>query len=617
MTDIRVPKKVVNAPYWELGEHFLRFDEEQSLTPGQIEQLIDSMRVETIDSFGPDKPLYVAHRNQAQIYPDNSLGALRGSAANPYVGALEVDVRKLSDGALINMHDATVDRLCTTTGSVEAMTLAQYRALIMDPQTWHRSDVPYGARLVTFDDVLKEFGNKRILFPEVKTSGTGQDVVDALIAAGISKKMVVVSSFNLPDLLPALAAGFQVRLAVASGTSQIPAAQSAGVQWVGLGDNPSSDDDMNAWLAAGFKLAPYTINRRHRRKHLNSLGVWAFYTDDAEHIAREETSIRLKDPFKSGTWAPGMLAAGEELGVTERGKFLPDGSWGWDQVDTDISPFPRRYVLQGWAGKLSASTVTVYARLSLTELSAEARWGSFFIGDDAFEDREFRNDGTDDANGYLFAWEATGRIWISRQDNGVSTNLGNLPTPDRIPQAKESEFLVRARITPTTVAVAFMNPDGGGVLREMVYSDNTYRGGYLHLGRRNAAVKFRNVEIFYDNTSLPSFDNAYPEVTTGDHYRCARHADGAMELWIESGPLTTTQASGNIYRSDLDFVDFPYRFSGKVFATAGFRYEGGTAAWGDLSSGPTDNAAGVYVRLFCPVSTGQGRVMVHAKGRWK
>ncbi|MBN2798932.1 MAG: glycerophosphodiester phosphodiesterase family protein [Deltaproteobacteria bacterium] len=78
-------------------------------------------------------PLAVAHRGAGLAGPENTLEALRLAAAMGVLG-VEVDVRTAADGALVLLHDSTVDR--TTDGEEEAgdLTLAQLKALTVDGQ---------------------------------------------------------------------------------------------------------------------------------------------------------------------------------------------------------------------------------------------------------------------------------------------------------------------------------------------------------------------------------------------------------------------------------------------------------------------------------------------------
>ncbi len=77
---------------------------------------------------GPARPLVIAHRGGAGLWPENTLYAFEHAKALG-VDCLELDVRSTSDGVLVVMHDATVERTTDGTGRVADMTLAELKGL--------------------------------------------------------------------------------------------------------------------------------------------------------------------------------------------------------------------------------------------------------------------------------------------------------------------------------------------------------------------------------------------------------------------------------------------------------------------------------------------------------
>jgi glycerophosphoryl diester phosphodiesterase len=75
------------------------------------------------------RPLVIAHRGAAGIYPENTLFAFRRALADCDVDAFEFDVRATADGHAVVLHDATVDRTTDGRGDVADMTLEQVRRL--------------------------------------------------------------------------------------------------------------------------------------------------------------------------------------------------------------------------------------------------------------------------------------------------------------------------------------------------------------------------------------------------------------------------------------------------------------------------------------------------------
>ena len=69
-----------------------------------------------------------AHRGDKDCFPENTMAAFR-SAIEKKVDMIETDVHMTADGALVLMHDHTVDRTTGSTGLIKEKTLAEMRAL--------------------------------------------------------------------------------------------------------------------------------------------------------------------------------------------------------------------------------------------------------------------------------------------------------------------------------------------------------------------------------------------------------------------------------------------------------------------------------------------------------
>lgn len=88
---------------------------------------------------------FVAHRGGiVPGYPENTLAAFR-EAIRHGAEVIEIDLRGTSDGAIVIMHDETVDRTTNGKGAVTSHTLAELKAL----------DAGAGQRIPTYEDVLQ------------------------------------------------------------------------------------------------------------------------------------------------------------------------------------------------------------------------------------------------------------------------------------------------------------------------------------------------------------------------------------------------------------------------------------------------------------------------------
>lgn len=75
------------------------------------------------------KPLIVAHRGGAALAAENTVAAFKAAAAAG-ADAIETDVRRTRDGALVCLHDADLQRLCGDPRAVADLDLATVRSLL-------------------------------------------------------------------------------------------------------------------------------------------------------------------------------------------------------------------------------------------------------------------------------------------------------------------------------------------------------------------------------------------------------------------------------------------------------------------------------------------------------
>jgi glycerophosphoryl diester phosphodiesterase len=136
-----------------------------------------------------------AHRGQPdQTAAENAMSSFTASLAAG-VPFLEVDVATTSDGALVLMHDDTLDRTTTGTGPTTSRTLADVEALRLKRPDGRVLD----ERVPLFRNVL-EWGRKAGAYFEVDVKRTTrfEDVVNAVKAAGMENRALIVT-YNLAD----------------------------------------------------------------------------------------------------------------------------------------------------------------------------------------------------------------------------------------------------------------------------------------------------------------------------------------------------------------------------------------------------------------------------------
>ena len=113
-----------------------------------------------------------AHRMGNPFAPENSLAALRSSIL---LGAdiVETDVRLTSDGEVVLIHDAEVDRTLSGSGNVEDFTLAELQEMTVDLELTDPEGDFACERIVTLDEVMALAEGRIVVEFETKRTEAG------------------------------------------------------------------------------------------------------------------------------------------------------------------------------------------------------------------------------------------------------------------------------------------------------------------------------------------------------------------------------------------------------------------------------------------------------------
>ena len=154
---------------------------------------------------GENKPLVFAHQGAENLWPSNTLFAFQ-HAAELGADVLDMDMHMTKDGALVLMHDQTVDRTTDATGAIRDLTLeeiqrldAGYRFSPDEGKTY-----PYrgqGLTVPTLEELFKTFPDKRfgIEIKQTEPVATAQRFC-ALIRQYSMQDKVLVSSFRQQNM---------------------------------------------------------------------------------------------------------------------------------------------------------------------------------------------------------------------------------------------------------------------------------------------------------------------------------------------------------------------------------------------------------------------------------
>lgn len=134
----------------------------------------------------PERVLVAAHRGDHLSYPENSIPAFQG-AIEAGAAILELDVRQSKDGALVVVHDRTVDRTTDGSGKVEALTLAQLQNL----RLLHNGQ-PTENRIPTLREALESVKDKILVDIDFKagTPEAAKAAYEVIEALGMEKQVL-------------------------------------------------------------------------------------------------------------------------------------------------------------------------------------------------------------------------------------------------------------------------------------------------------------------------------------------------------------------------------------------------------------------------------------------
>jgi glycerophosphoryl diester phosphodiesterase len=248
------------------------------------------------------RTLVMAHRGGAGLWPENTAHAFRQALALG-VDVLEMDVHGTIDGALVVIHDATVDRTTNGAGAIRELTLAELKKLDAGYR-WTKDGgrtFPFrgkGITVPTLREVLDEFPSARL---NIDIKGTQPSLVKSFCrslgesgATTGAPSRVTVASFSSRTLeefrqecpqVPtsasmeevfALSSDLQAGRDIAAGKTRARLVQ---VPESAFGRTLLTAELVAAARRAGLEIHVWTVNEEAAMRRLIALGVDGIMTD--------------------------------------------------------------------------------------------------------------------------------------------------------------------------------------------------------------------------------------------------------------------------------------------------------------------------------------------------
>jgi glycerophosphoryl diester phosphodiesterase len=228
-------------------------------------------------------PFWIAHRGAGKLAPENTLAAFRLGASHGHT-AFECDVKLSADGVPFLLHDDTLDRTTSATGSAGVQTWAELSRL--DAGSWHSA--AYAGEPPASFEAIAAFclANAFALDLEIKPSPGTEPQTGRAVGEWVRRlwrgRPPLLSSFRPDALAGARDASPELPRALLLDTlwpGCMDAAESLGCVAIITNHKLMGRDLLQQIHGDGRRALVYTVNEAERAQELIALGIDGIVTD--------------------------------------------------------------------------------------------------------------------------------------------------------------------------------------------------------------------------------------------------------------------------------------------------------------------------------------------------
>ncbi len=229
--------------------------------------------------------LRIGHRGAAAHAPENTVASFR-RAVELDADAVEFDVQRTRDGALVVIHDETVDRTTNGSGRVGDLTFGEVRAL--DAGVWKGREFA-GERVPTLEEAIDAVPERIRLFVELKDPALYPGIeaqVLGVLGERNALRRAEVSSFDHDALARVRAADADVAIGLlfSRHPDPVPAARRLRARALHVGSRALTGDLVANAHAAGLAVYVWTVNDPADIAAARALGVDGMFSDHPERL---------------------------------------------------------------------------------------------------------------------------------------------------------------------------------------------------------------------------------------------------------------------------------------------------------------------------------------------
>ncbi len=219
--------------------------------------------------------LKIGHRGAAGHAPENTLSAIQQGIALG-VDFIEIDVRRTADGALVILHDETVNRTTDGKGRIDRLLLREAKQL----------NAGNGETIPTLEEAIRVIAGRAGLLLEVKVNGTAQRVVETVQRAALTDP-VIYASFLHDELTQVHTFDPTAPLMALFGKlprDPVAHAVTHEASYVGLRHDTATHRLVEACHRAGLLVCIYTADNPRDIQHGLALGIDGVISNYPERI---------------------------------------------------------------------------------------------------------------------------------------------------------------------------------------------------------------------------------------------------------------------------------------------------------------------------------------------
>ena len=271
-----------------------------------------------------------AHRAGGLEARENSLSGIAHALDSGVVDVVDLDVRRLEDGALGVMHDATVDRVTTSSGATSTYTREQWASLTLDIGSWLSPPPPPEAP-TTLGEVLERFGDTAVFTIEVK-EGLLDEVAQLLRARHLRDSVLV--NTNEPDVARSI---HELGLRAHLWRSRTQMRTDTPKDWAAWLDVVDIDvrgrrADIEEFVDSGIRRVwVHTVTTREERDRAVRSGADGIVTDDPRYLSGLTDAYPASPTVIALVERPGSLQVSDRTAArvvvsSQSGPVLPEAS---------------------------------------------------------------------------------------------------------------------------------------------------------------------------------------------------------------------------------------------------------------------------------------------------